>query len=136
MRKKKNDQHPMISNGKQLTFEQRASDKLSDFFGSWSFLIGFIVFLLIWMMLNVYAWVYHWDPYPFILLNLILSCISAMQAPVILMSQNRQTERDRIAAKYDYAVNRKAEREIQAMMKDLESIKRSLREIKKATKAK
>lgn len=83
------------------------------------------------MGLNLYGYVQHWDPYPFILLNLTLSCLAALQAPIILMSQNRQAERDRVTAKYDYAVNRKAEREIQKMQKDLNSIKRMLTEIRK-----
>ena len=71
------------------------------------------------------------DPYPYILLNLTLSCLAAIQAPIILMAQNRQTERDRVDAKYDHAINRKAERENQQMIKDLASIKRYLRELRK-----
>ena len=77
------------------------------------------------------AWHFRWDPYPFILLNLFLSCLATFQAPIILMSQNRQTERDRATAKYDYAVNRKAEREIQDMQKDLDEIKRMIRKLGK-----
>ena len=79
------------------------------------------------MFLNVMAWINHWDPYPFILLNLVLSCLAAMQAPVILMSQNRTTERDRARAEYDYQVNRKAEREIEQIQKTLEIIKRKMK---------
>jgi uncharacterized membrane protein len=70
-----------------------------------------------------------WDPYPFILLNLFLSCLAAFQAPIILMSQNRTTERDRKRAEYDYAVNRKAEREIEDIQKDLEDIKKMILKI-------
>jgi uncharacterized membrane protein len=69
------------------------------------------------MLVNVYAWINTWDPYPFILLNLVLSCLAAIQAPVILMSQNRAAQRDRLRAEYDYSVNRKAEREIQKIGK-------------------
>ena len=71
-------------------------------------------------------WVNQWDPYPFILLNLILSCVAALQAPVILMSQNRQAQKDRIKAEYDYRVNRRAERGIEQILKDLGSIKGKL----------
>ncbi len=128
--------HPVISHRGKLNISQRASDVLTNFLGSWKFLTLFFAFLLVWMSLNVYAWVSHWDPYPFILLNLALSCLAAFQAPIILMSQNRQTERDRIEARYDYAVNRKIEREAQAMQKDLASIKRMLRSLGASSKAK
>ena len=69
------------------TFGQRAADAIAKWAGSWVFIIGFIVFLILWMCVNVYAWMNVWDPYPFILLNLVLSCLAALQAPVILMSQ-------------------------------------------------
>ncbi len=124
----------MIASKKKLTVGQRASDGLSEFMGSWSFLFLFLIFLGIWMALNAVAWYKHWDPYPFILLNLVLSCISALQAPIILMSQNRQAERDRIEAKYDYAVNRKTEREVSDMQADLEEIKKLIRKLDKAKK--
>ena len=78
------------------------------------------------------AFLYHWDPWPFIILNLTLSCLAALQAPIILMSQNRQAERDRINAKYDYHVNRKAEREVQDMQKDLDDIKLYLMSLRKS----
>jgi len=113
--------HPVFR--ERLTPGQRAADKLSRYAGSWVFIAGFFVFLFFWMAVNAYAWINTWDPYPFILLNLVLSCIAAIQAPIILMSQNRQAEKDRINAKYDHAVNRKAEREIQSIMKDLSYIK-------------
>ena len=88
------------------------------------------------MIINAYFWFKlstgePFDPYPFILLNLILSCLSAVQAPIILMSQNREAERDRLTAKYDYQINRKAERENQLMMKDVRLIIRLLREKRK-----
>jgi len=101
------------------TTGQRAADALTKWAGSWVFIISFLVFLVIWAAFNVYAWIGKWDPYPFILLNLVLSMLAALQAPIILMSQNRAAERDRLRAEYDYAVNRKAEREIEEIRKQL-----------------
>ncbi len=94
------------------TFGQKAADKVTKWAGSWVFIFSFFVFLMIWISINTLMWINRWDPYPFILLNLVLSCLAAIQAPIILMSQNRQTQRDRAKAEYDYAVNRKAEKEI------------------------
>ena len=74
------------------------------------------------MLVNVYAWVNAWDPYPFILLNLVLSCLAAIQAPVILMSQNRQTQKDRTKMEYDYRVNRKAEKNIEKILVKLAAV--------------
>ena len=108
----------------QLTLGQRAADWITKWAGSWYFIISFLVFLVLWMMVNA-TWIIFgriWDPYPFILLNLVLSCLAAIQAPVILMSQNRAVERDRKRAEYDYAVNRKAEREILDVKKQLNRI--------------
>ncbi len=116
--------NPLSSNKRD--FGQKAADNLSKYAGSWTFIIGFTVFLMIWMIVNVHAWIKAWDPYPFILLNLVLSCVAALQAPIILMSQNRQAEKDRQKAEYDYAVNRKAEREIEALQKQLSRIERKL----------
>ncbi len=106
------------------SFGERASDNLSKWAGSWVFIISFLVFLAIWMIINIYAWINTWDPYPFILLNLVLSCLAALQAPIILMSQNRQSQKDRIKAEYDYKVNRKAEKEIENILKKLNRIER------------
>ena len=126
----KNEHHPVIL--QKLSFGQRAADAVAEFGGSWTFIIMFMVFLVIWMILNSYFLLKRpFDPYPFILLNLVLSCLAALQAPIILMSQNRQAERDRIDAKYDHAINRKAERENLVILKDLDFIKRKLRELKK-----
>ena len=109
----------------KLTFGQKSADFLAYWGGSWPFIGGLTAFLITWMGLNTYLVVIgEWDPYPFILLNLFLSCLATFQAPVILMSQNRSTERDRKRAEYDYAVNRKAEREIEDIQKDLEEIKK------------
>lgn len=123
-------EHPVIQHRKRLTTGQRAADKLTRFLGSWGFITLFGLFLLSWMAINSLALLTRWDPYPFILLNLALSCLAAIQAPIIMMSQNRQSERDRLTAQYDYTVNRKAEREIRDIQKDLEEIKALLLELK------
>lgn len=112
------------------TLAQRYTDALAEGMGSWGFLIGSILLIGAWIAMNILMIQYQWDPYPFILLNLTLSSISALQAPIILMSQNRQAERDRRNAHYDYLVNRKAEQEIRDMQADLEEIKELIRNIK------
>ncbi|AWK05235.1 hypothetical protein HYN56_13725 [Flavobacterium crocinum] len=92
---------------------QRVADKVADFGGSWTFIISFVIFITIWIGSNVFIFLNKgFDPYPFILLNLILSCVAALQAPVIMMSQNRQEEKDRNRAKKDYMINLKSELEI------------------------
>jgi len=119
-----NENHPTYQ-GKKTT-GQKAADALATYAGSWEFIIGFFIFIGLWMSANVYMWVEQWDIYPFILLNLILSCLAAIQAPIILMSQNRAAQRDRQTAAYDYAVNRKAEREILEIKKTVEAIQKKL----------
>ena len=114
-----------LENGSK-NFGDKAADKISGFAGSWGFIIGFIVLLIGWMIFNIHAWIGSWDPYPFILLNLVLSCIAAFQAPIILMSQNRAAEKDRKKLEYDYTVNRKAERGIENIQKRLKSLERKL----------
>lgn len=97
-------------------FGQRVADNVADFGGSWTFIISFFIFILIWIGANVYILLNKgFDPYPFILLNLILSCLAALQAPVIMMSQNRQEEKDRERAKKDYMINLKSELEIRLL---------------------
>ena len=97
-----------------LTFGERFSDRLAGFAGSWTFIIGFMSVLMVWIGINTFIILFHpFDPYPYILLNLFLSMIAAIQAPIILMSQNREEIRDRLRAKNDYIVNLKAEMEIQ-----------------------
>jgi len=97
----------------RLTFGERSADKIAEFGGSWNFLGLFAILMLVWMALNSYILVAKpFDPYPFILLNLVLSCLAAVQAPIIMMSQNRQAAKDRLRAEYDYRVNLKAELEI------------------------
>ena len=111
------------------TLGQRASDALTRWAGSWVFIILFLVAIVIWMALNT-AWILfgkEWDPYPFILLNLVLSCLAAIQAPVILMSQNREAQKDRLRAQYDYAVNRKAEKKIEEIQTQLNRIEKKLK---------
>jgi uncharacterized membrane protein len=95
-----------------LTLGQRVADMVASFGGSWPFIIFFGVFLTVWMILNVEMSGRAWDPYPFILLNLVLSTLAAIQAPVIMMSQNRQAFKDRLQAEQDYKVNLKAELEV------------------------
>ena len=97
-------------------YGQIIADKVASFGGSWTFIISFFVFITIWIMSNVIIFTNkEFDPYPFILLNLILSCIAALQAPVIMMSQNRQEEKDRERAKKDYMINLKSELEIRML---------------------
>lgn len=94
------------------TLGERAADAIATFGGSWVFIISFMSFISFWMMLNVAGLMGAFDPYPFILLNLVLSCVAALQAPVIMMSQRRQEEKDRLRSENDYRVNLKAELEI------------------------
>ncbi|NIO23075.1 MAG: DUF1003 domain-containing protein [Candidatus Aenigmarchaeota archaeon] len=116
---------------KQRTFGQKSADWMTEWVGSWTFIVLLFIFMAIWMTLNIYMVIYRWDPYPFILLNFVLSCLAAIQAPIILMSQKRQTDRDRVKAEHDYRINRKAELEIEDMQKDLEIIKQLIRGTKK-----
>lgn len=98
-----------VSDDKKITFGQKASDKLAEFAGSWIFIIAFTLFLLIWVLINVYFLKNPFDPYPFIMLNLVLSCVAAVQAPLIMMSQKRQEQKDRDRAENDFKVNLKCE---------------------------
>ncbi len=100
----------------QLTRGQRIADWVAKTMGSWSFIITQSIILSAWAALNVTAWIRHWDPYPFILMNLVLSVQAAYAAPIIMMSQNRQVERDRLDAHNDYLVNKKAEEEVRAIL--------------------
>ncbi|MDH1881939.1 DUF1003 domain-containing protein [Empedobacter sp. GD03797] len=108
---------------KPLTTGDRIADKVASFGGSWTFIISFFIFLLAWMFLNF--WMLHnkgFDPYPFILLNLILSCLAAIQAPIIMMSQNRQEDKDRDRAEHDYKINLKAELEIKLLSEKIDHL--------------
>jgi len=106
-----------------LSFGERVSDSVAAVVGSWRFIIIQSVILVIWMILNVTAWVEEWDPYPFILLNLVLSFQAAYTAPVIMMSQNRQANIDRQAAQHDYDVNLKAELEIELLHQKIDVLR-------------
>ena len=107
----------------EITFGQKLADKVAEFGGSWGFIIFFMSFLVVWILLNVFWLSNHgFDPYPFILLNLILSCIAAIQAPVIMMSQNRQEEKDRERAKKDYKINLKSELEIRELHEKIDHL--------------
>jgi uncharacterized membrane protein len=111
---------------KQLTFGQRAADSLAAVVGSWRFMVSQTVLLMVWALLNVAAWNAHWDPYPFILMNLVLSLQAAYAAPIIMMSQNRQDARDRLDVRNDYLINSKAEVEIRAILEHLAAQDRAL----------
>jgi len=113
--------HPPVKNvneiiEERLTPGQRAADRLASLMGSWKFIIIQSIILGIWATLNVVAWFFHWDPYPFILMNLMLSIQAAYAGPIIMMSQNRQEVRDRLEAHNDYLINKKAEEEIRALL--------------------
>ncbi|MAF99418.1 MAG: hypothetical protein CMH61_02290 [Nanoarchaeota archaeon] len=129
----KHKAHPIFR--QELSLGERAADKIAKFGGSWTFILLFIVFLFGWM--GVQSWLLlnkSFDPFPFILLNLTLSCLAAIQAPVILMATNRQASREHIDANYDHIINRKAEREIQQMQKELRTIHNHILHIKKGKK--
>ena len=110
----------------EMTFGQRLADKVARFGGSWTFISIFAVVLVIWILLNSFILITYnksFDPYPYILLNLFLSMLAAIQAPIILMSQNRQAYKDRLSAEHDYEVNLKAELEIMALHEKMDSLK-------------
>lgn len=108
----------------ELSFHQRLADKLAAAMGSWSFILAQTFFVLIWMGFNLAAYLNHWDPYPFILLNLLFSTQAAYAAPIIMMSQNRQNQRDRYQATEDYKTNLKAEQEIKQIQAALEKLEK------------
>ena len=108
---------------KSLTLGQRVADQVASFGGSWYFIISFFLFIIIWMAINIWVFTQKpFDPYPFILLNLILSCIAAIQAPIIMMSQNRQEDKDRKRAEHDYKINLKAELEIKLLSEKIDHL--------------
>lgn len=105
-----------------LGFGQRLADSVANGMGSWSFIIIQSIIVILWMALNVVGFVMHWDPYPFILLNLVFSTQAAYAAPIIMMAQNRQSERDRIQAQADYQTNLDAKKEIEALQLKLNAL--------------
>ncbi len=122
-------EHELLSLNTESEFEQnwsfgeRLADKIATFGGSWTFLISFGIFLFIWILINSIVLISHpLDPYPFIFLNLILSCLAAIQAPIIMMSQNRQEAKDRIRSQHDYQVNLKAELEIRHLHEKIDHL--------------
>lgn len=123
-----------VHNDKQ-TLGQRAADKISDFVGSWTFIIIAISCIIVWVIINVVNVFVHFDPYPFILLNLFLSCTAAIQAPIIMMTQNRQEEKDRLRAKNDYKVNLKSEIIVEDLHNKMDCIMSNQEEILKRLRA-
>lgn len=107
----------------ELTIGQKLADHVAAFGGSWTFIITFFMFILIWMLINIWFLATKpFDPFPFILLNLILSCLAAIQAPIIMMSQNRQEQKDRIRGEHDYKINLKAELEIKLLSEKIDHL--------------
>jgi len=105
----------------KLTFWQRLSDRVAEFGGSWPFVLGLVATIILWMMVNAWTWLARpFDPYPYIFLNLVLSALAGLQAPIILMSQNRQDAKDRLRSEYDYRINLKAEMEIRHLHEKLD----------------
>lgn len=113
----------MQSENEEVSLGERIADKVADFGGSWAFIITFFTILLGWIVLNALILAQRpFDPYPFILLNLVLSCIAAIQAPVIMMSQNRKETKDRKRAQNDYLINLKAEMEIKNLQTNMQKL--------------
>ena len=106
----------------KLSFGQRLADSVATGMGSWKFIIIQTIIVVIWIIANMYLCIYRWDPYPFILLNLLFSTQAAYAAPIIMMSQNRQAQRDREHAEEDYIVNKQSKKEIEEIKKKLNSI--------------
>lgn len=113
----------------ERTLGQRIADRTAQVLGSWPFIIAQTIIVGLWVVLNITAWTRHWDPYPFILLNLMFSVQAAYAAPVIMMSQNRQAERDRYQAQADYDTNVRAEQEIEDLQNRLQRIEETLQRI-------
>ncbi len=110
------------SHTEELGFGQRLADSVANGMGSWRFIIIQTIIVALWMLLNVVAYVQHWDPYPYILLNLLFSTQAAYAAPIIMMAQNRQNERDRAQADADYKTNVEAKKEIEELLEKLNNI--------------
>ena len=123
-------------NDKPETFGQKAADTVARFAGSWAFIFSFIALMVIWMIINLLLAARAFDAYPFVLLNLVLSCIAAIQAPLIMMSQNRQEAKDRSRAESDYRINLKSEFIIDELYKKLEQVSETQKKILGLLKAK
>jgi len=120
----------------ESTFGERIADVVAGFGGSWTFIITFLSALLVYSLINVFLRGRAWDPYPFILLNLMLSMLAALQAPVIMMSQNRQDTKDRLRGELDYDVNRRAESEVQGLSRKLNTIADKIDDLEELVRAK
>ncbi len=115
---------------KNIKFGDKVADQLTKIAGSWTFIIGFTSFLLLWILLNIYVFK-NLDPYPFILLNLLLSCLAALQAPIIMMSQNREAKRDSLRSKNDYRIDLKSELILEELHDKIEKIEKNQKAILK-----
>ena len=130
------DSHPGVKSGAELTLGERAADKMRNTMGSWGFVFGFIAVMILWAVANSVFYLagshgkHGFDPYPYILLNLFLSMLAAIQAPIIMMSQNRQDAKDRTRSELDFSVNRKAELEIIQLAAKLNRIEDKLDDLK------
>ncbi len=119
----------------KMTFGDKAADKISEVAGSWGFIIGFSSFLIFWIVLNGVILVKALDPYPFILLNLLLSCLAALQAPIIMMSQNRQAKKDSIRNKNDYHTDLKSELILEQLYDHIDEVLKNQKKILKYIKS-
>ena len=124
-------EHPPVCNGhvlyeEQLTFRQRAADWVAQTVGSWNFIILQTIVFGAWVVMNITGWFYHWDPYPFILMNLTLSLIASYAASIILISQNREDMRDKIESRQHCLINEKAEEEARVILDHLSAQNRAL----------
>ncbi len=122
MKKEIKTQNWHQTHNESLSFGSKLADKVAEKMGSWRFIIIQTIIVAVWMLFNVIAFVKHWDPYPFILLNLLFSTQAAYAAPIIMMAQNRQTERDRAQAQADYQTNIDAKLEIEELTEKLNAI--------------
>lgn len=114
----------------KMSFADKVSDKIAEIAGSWIFIICFIIFLILWIVFNIYI-MDDVDPYPFILLNLVLSCLAAIQAPIIMMSQNRQAEKDSLRNQNDYLIDLKSELILESLHNQMEEILKNQKKILK-----
>ncbi|MCR4581830.1 MAG: DUF1003 domain-containing protein [Bacilli bacterium] len=114
---------------KSLTIGEKLADKLSEVAGSWTFIIGFSAFIIIWIVINVIVLQKAADPYPFVLLNLMLSCLASLQAPIIMMSQNRQAKKDSIRNQNDYQIDLKSELILERLHEEIQESLRNERQI-------
>ena len=124
-----------VDKAENRTLGEKVADKITEFVGSWKFIIGFCVFLFVWMMVNTY-FIFTVDPYPFILLNLVLSCIAAIQAPIIMMSQNREAKKESIKSTNEYKTTLKSELILEDLHDTIDLILKNQNEILKYIKEK